>query len=290
MLEFHNHNHCAWTWVTWLLILIMQSCLSAAQANPPFPATVEVDLIFPNNDTYTPAKLMPIVFAIQNARHAAALDFRLEYFLYRIPANDTPGGSLVGHDTISLRGANLSATDTFFAYGSTTAVNTSEASWSLVWSLGSQNCSRSEFPVNPISFNNSDNYVEFRTENDAKSPDLVAATADGTCANTQSFTFNITENVPRPITSSAGPLPANSCAVLSDTVPFPVANPCGAKVDASAASSISAAITATECASLQPIVTCPPNDEAGGSRARDPSKQVLGKYEASILLFTCLFL
>ncbi|KAB5570888.1 hypothetical protein GE09DRAFT_1105178 [Coniochaeta sp. 2T2.1] len=205
---------------------------------------------------------MPIVFAIQNARHAAALDLTLEYLIYRLAANGTPEEPLAGQDTISLRGANLSATDTFFTYASTSGVNTSATSWSLVWSLGPQNCSRSESPLNPISFNNSGNYVVFRTESGAKSPDLVAVTADATCANTQSFTFNITENVPRPITSSAGALPANSCAVLSDTVPFPVANPCGAKVDASAASSISAAITATGCASLHPIATCSPKTSA----------------------------
>lgn len=268
MLAFHNHHHCAWTWVTWLLILVMQPCLSAAQADPPFPAVVEVDLIFPKNDTYAPAELMPIVFTIQNARHAAALDLNLDYLLWRIPANDTPGGdSVVASGIIKLREANLSAADTFFAYRSTAAVNSSETSWSLVWSLGSQNCSRSQSPLKPISFNNSDHYVQFRTENDAKSPDLMAATADGsTCANMQSFTFNITENVPRPITSSWGPLPANSCAVLSDVVPFPVANPCGVKVDASAASSISAAITATECASLHPRVTCPPKPSAASGK------------------------
>lgn len=35
-----------------------------------FPATVEVDSVFPRNDTYAPVPLIPIVVAIQDSRFA----------------------------------------------------------------------------------------------------------------------------------------------------------------------------------------------------------------------------
>jgi hypothetical protein len=48
------------------------------QADPTtFPATVEVDLIFPRNDTYAPSALFPIVFAFQNAALAPSSTYRL---------------------------------------------------------------------------------------------------------------------------------------------------------------------------------------------------------------------
>lgn len=57
------------------LALFLASLLGAVGAGAiTFPATVEVDLVFPRNDTYTPAALIPIVFAIQNAQLAASLD------------------------------------------------------------------------------------------------------------------------------------------------------------------------------------------------------------------------
>lgn len=44
-----------------------------------FPATVEVDLIFPRNDTYGPSVLFPIVFAIQNIALAPSLDPSIDF-------------------------------------------------------------------------------------------------------------------------------------------------------------------------------------------------------------------
>src|SRR5262249_31149706 len=106
------------------------------------------------------------------------------------------------------------------------------------------------------------NHVMFTIKNGAQQPDLVAATSDATCAaNTESFTYNVTEILNGTWTLDRSTL--DSCAVLASTLPTPPPNPCGAKVDASAASSISAAITSSACAEVHPVVSCPPTKSGG---------------------------
>ncbi len=82
---------------------------------------------------------------------------------------------------------------------------------------------------------------------------------DDSCADTEMYTFNV-----HPSKYDGH----SSCAVLAPG-PTPAANPCGAKVDAAAAPSISAAITAWKCAGLHPVVSCPPAaTTASGGAAR----------------------
>src|SRR5690349_14923383 len=49
-----------------VLALAMMVGLVLAQTTNNFLITVEVDLVFPRNQTYTPDPALPIVFAIQN--------------------------------------------------------------------------------------------------------------------------------------------------------------------------------------------------------------------------------
>lgn len=46
-----------------------------------FPASIELDLIFPRNGTYAPVSALPVVFAIQNANVAWAFGFEFEWRL-----------------------------------------------------------------------------------------------------------------------------------------------------------------------------------------------------------------
>ncbi|KAL2016191.1 hypothetical protein VTK56DRAFT_4080 [Thermocarpiscus australiensis] len=75
-----------------LLAVLPAALLWAAQVGAAtFPVTVEVDLIFPRNDTYGPSPLFPIVFAFQNAALAPSIDpaFDLEVW-------DNSGQNLTG--------------------------------------------------------------------------------------------------------------------------------------------------------------------------------------------------
>lgn len=239
-------------------------CLVEAEAVT-FPATVEIDLIFPHNDTYAPSPLMPIVFAFQNSRLAAPLDPGLHYQI--VDLRNASAGP-VSSGILDLQWANFTSSDPYFAFDSASELGDVESTWSLSWTLASGNCSGSpDDGTVKFSGRNQDNSVIFTTKNGSPKPDLVAATSDGTCAHTEGYSFNVTGVLDVP---PGGKYDGrNSCAILSPV--SPTLKPCGAKVDAAAASSISAAITATACAGAHPVVSCPPNHNAAPRAMQFPA-------------------
>lgn len=132
-----------------------------------------------------------------------------------------------------------------------------------------------------VGFQNRDQGVDFTTRKGAQVPDLIVATDQSTCAaNTQTQTYNVTGTV-----DIFRPELDGTCAVLSSTSPSPAPNPCGAKIDAAAASSISAAVTARVCAFPDPQVSCPSKSQATGR-----SLGGLGGLVATVGWITCLIL
>jgi hypothetical protein len=56
-----------------MLAFLLAVLLWAVQVEAaPFPATVEVDSIFPSNDTYAPSALFPIFFALKRGAGSIA--------------------------------------------------------------------------------------------------------------------------------------------------------------------------------------------------------------------------
>jgi hypothetical protein len=235
-----------------------------------FPAVVEVDLIFPRNDTYVPTPLMPVVFAIHNSQLADPLDMAISWVLLR---GTEPGFKFLETGTIELENAHFSSNEPYFAIDSMSNISTSEGIWTFTWSLGTGNCSNGDtysptiigsnitttfnsqiFPVRTV----------FTTKNGMQQPDLVAATADDACANIESFTFNVTGTLDLPYTPNEYGN-RKSCAILASLQSTPTPNPCGAKLNASAASSISAALSS--CAAVHNPTTkaCLPKSNNGFS-------------------------
>jgi hypothetical protein len=226
----------------WLLALPF-SCMCEAQAS--LPATVEVDLIFPRNDTYAPSPEMPLVFAIQNSETAAALNPEFSLHIVRLDHNSSAGTS------VSLRTsqANFSSSDPYFVYWDTNLFNNTEGTWSLIWDVSTRNCSKQHNIFDDLAWPGSTgqtlgNYVMFTTKSGGKPVDLVAATAESTCADTQGFTYNVTDISPyhprhesELLNDDGTPNQRNTCAILSPTPP-PPPQPCRVKIDAAAASSI----------------------------------------------------
>jgi hypothetical protein len=95
------------------LVLLQLRCCAAEVT---FPTTVEVDLVFPRNDTYAPSAIFPIVLAVHNAHAAVALDPQIRWYIDRVipPRNTTmsPGGA-----PIHLTAANLSSSDLYLTFG-----------------------------------------------------------------------------------------------------------------------------------------------------------------------------
>ncbi|KND89244.1 hypothetical protein TOPH_06115 [Tolypocladium ophioglossoides CBS 100239] len=293
------------------------------------PQTVEVDLIFPRNDTYAPVPLMPVVFAIQNFHVSKPLWLDFYYDISGPPCfyrNTTRAWGSI----LSLQWANYSSgPDPYFTFDFTSQLNNTEGNWMFSWELHSGNCSMPEefaplkvtdlvqrkhiyfttkngaqrpdlvtatqdgiraeiesFAFNitgMIGLNNTEGnwmfswelhsgncsmpeefaplkvtdlvqrkHIYFITKNGAQRPDLVAATQDGTCADTESVAFNITGMIGVPIGSHYND--QASCPTLSPAAPTP--DPCRVKVDSTSASSISYTIQSSACwGGLRPAVT-----------------------------------
>jgi len=237
----------------WLLLALL-TCWSSAQT---FPSIAEVDLLFPRNDTYAPTVLMPMVFAIQNSAVAVALDLALEWYLYKLTDGNI---TTVGNDFITKSYFNAFTSGPYYEYISHYNVTTVEGTWLLIWIVSSVNCT--QFPTSDSSIPGymQGNKVFFTTKNGAQATDLVAATADDVCASAESFTFNVTgvENVPM------GSGKVTTCAAVASM--SPTSSPCAAQLNATGASSISAALTYSAC-SPSSLVTCPANS-AGSIEAQ----------------------
>ncbi|KAK0655012.1 hypothetical protein B0T16DRAFT_3144 [Cercophora newfieldiana] len=232
-----------------------------------FPGTLEVDLIFPRNVTYSPAQFFPFIFAIQNPLLAIPLDLSIRYALFSFGTTDGSNASNISIDgDIDLQNDKISSWDPYLAYPAfdfTTKLSITQGTWLLTWTASSGNCSANpESGRTDQSYLNRDAHVWFTTKKGALPVDLVAATDAGTCpVNTSNLTYNITGTLDTPDPSKFDG--RDSCAILSSP---PAANPCGAKIAVTAASSISAAITASHCAFPHPLVKCPPAGNAAGSR------------------------
>lgn len=255
-----------------ILAILSAALLWAAQvAATTFPATVEVDLIFPRNDTYPPSALFPIVFAFQNAALAPSLDPGFDMTLWDSNGN----GASVLDPSIDLKWTNFSSSEPTYVYTYVTSLNTTNgttaASYRLNWAFGAGNCSN-EGGAQTIGGGFRDNGVVFTIQSGAQQPDLIAASTTS-CANMSHFAFNLTGTLD--VTQPDKYDGRNSCAVFSDVHPLVDGNPCAAQVGSVAASSISAALTATACAAATPVISCP-SDNAATRRWKDGYTASLG--------------
>lgn len=262
MADFYRGFH----FVGWLLLIVCSWAVDTP--TPTSPQTVEVDLIFPRNETYAPISLMPMVFAIQNFRVAKSLLLKFDYTLEQVPYIKTK--PLYGIS--DLKYTNYSGSRNHFQYAWTTKLNNTEGTWLFTWTLRALNCSQpteadpeDPGPQKPLHLETviMSNSVYFTTTHGAKQPDLVAATQDGACAESQADTMNITGILDVPWSDSYWGS-QSACPLLSTVTP--TANPCGVKIDSSAASSISYVIQSSACLSaVTPTVACPPGVETANS-------------------------
>jgi hypothetical protein len=235
-------------------------CVAVPAFATTFPTTVEVDLIFPRNDTYGPTALFPFVFAFQNALLAPSLDPGFDIELREVMSPNSTGYGLA----IDLSATNFSRSDPLYVYSSIT--NLPAAAYRLAWSFGASNCSDQGTFTLGGGFR--ENSVEFTIQAGAQRPDLVStATSTSTeCVNISHFAFNLTGTLNVPLQDQAQDDNRDTCAVLSDTQPLVPGNPCAVQVNNVTASSIEAALTATACAAVSPVVSCPKTNAASSGR------------------------
>ncbi|KIM97153.1 hypothetical protein OIDMADRAFT_147705 [Oidiodendron maius Zn] len=216
------------------LIFLLLACGSAQT----YPATVEFDVVFPLNDTYAPAALFPIVFAIQNPQASVPLTLSIEWYLGRVGSS----GDWLAGGFGDLPWINFS-TNPYFVVMSTTTLNNTEGVFSLLWTLYSGNCSES-LGGTKLGSGVASNHTRFTIKNGAQQPSLV--TSSDTCP-AQNVTFNVTGTLP--VSGAAEYGERDICAVVAEEPP-PPANPCAIQVDDVMASSMSAILP---CVTAYPI-------------------------------------
>lgn len=253
----------------WTLLGVPSLVFAQQQGNPvKYPVTVELNGVFPRNETYSPAPVFPFVFAVQNLAAARpTTSMYIDWVFVKL------GIERLGSGIIRLDLADLSS-DPYFATLWTGRLNSSESAgvYMLAWEFRFTNCTTQaqNWPVEAKALFVEGGSVIFTIEEGGRTPDLVA---DGDTCPATNVTVGITGmmSVPFPkITSNNG---RDVCGVIADTPP--PANPCAARINSEVASSISAELTASACATRPPVLTgtgCPPKPtqtpSSSGSRVQ----------------------
>ncbi|KAH6855748.1 hypothetical protein B0I37DRAFT_365628 [Chaetomium sp. MPI-CAGE-AT-0009] len=217
---------------------------------------LEVDLIFPRNETYAPTDSFPIVFAFQNPELAWYLNTDISYTI-RNWSYFLGDNVMSGHD---LRWTNWSTHDPYFVANFFDEPFAVEGQWRLTWAD----------PDDPRIIANFSRWsVDFTISNGGQPVDLVAATADDEkCPVELGAAIRVTGE-----TKAVGEFGVwsggDTCAVLDISSPTPTPNPCAVKIDSATAASISASWTARVCDSLGVFLgpdKCPPPPESASQQ------------------------
>ncbi|KAF3491006.1 uncharacterized protein GIQ15_00523 [Arthroderma uncinatum] len=241
----------------WWLLLACSSSTMAADIT--FPQTIEVDLIFPHNDTYAPVPFMPFVIAIQNFRSTGMILLNLAY---NFSAAANPGNPIFSNSKQfqSDDPDYFDKDDTGFVLSYASETNNVEKAWLFSWELEIANCTRSmehpELNLVHVSRTSQRRQVYFTTKHGAQQPNLMAATQEGTCGNRSSsgYAINITEMIYN-IPEGQYPNDGSECPVISDTPPTP--NPCGVRMNNDTASQLLYSIDTEACFWSNDVSHCP---------------------------------
>lgn len=250
-----------------LLLFAWAAAVTAAAAATAvtFPQTVEVDLVFPRNETYAPTAFFPIVFAFQNAALVPALDPALDLTLWQGLGH----GDGVTLTPIDLTGTNFSGSDPLYVYTFASNLNTTSGAastpYSLVWSFSAGNCSVVD-GATTIGGGFVDASLRFTVAEGGSEADIAAPT-DADCAEMSHLAFNVTGvlDVEDPTEQYDG---YSTCAVFSEATPTPAGNPCAATADAAVAASVTAALTSQACAAVSPVISCSSTSGASAAAIR----------------------
>lgn len=235
--------------------------LTTQAVGSPVSGTLEVDLIFPRNDTYDPGSYFPVLFAIQNPQLAVPLDLQIDYVIWPSTTNTS-----APHNFLRMGGTNIKDANPYFVWDRAPKWHEMEDDWLIVWTATVTNCSTADGNVANVTHRVTPGYgnvARFTTKKGAKQPDFVAATSENTCADTRAFTYNVTGVVDMPNMPPFGSGQKN-CTLLSWPRPDP--NPCAVKIDTAKAANITKNLENIKCGPPWSVGHCPPYTEEDSSR------------------------
>ncbi|OBT66002.1 hypothetical protein VE03_03253 [Pseudogymnoascus sp. 23342-1-I1] len=189
---------------------------------------LEIDLLFPQNDTYSPQNIIPVAFAIQNSALAAFLQPAVNSVIY--PYLNHTMSYVYGNNDLTW--ANFSKSDPYMVYNTALEALNTEGVWTLEWSTYIIMCPLTE-GTQDYFYNYTQQRVTFTTKN------------------------GITD------TKVSGFENGNHCVMMAETTPIP--SPYVAKIDTASAASISARMTNRACV-VTNETRCPEPVEKGMRR------------------------
>jgi hypothetical protein len=258
--------------------------------------TTEVDVIFPRNGTYAPTQLLPVVFAVRNPPIASQLQPKLAYTIYQL---DSPNSNIT-YKPMTENELNLPSNDsTYFWYKGEPSRFLEEGRYVFQWGFRYTNCSETddpEFQDTPYTELTREEVLDgfhlgtalfvrhlvFTIGEDGAQVDLPALTGPDGCNGSQGLAYNVDSQLDIPRQLQKGGV--TQCAKFAAA---PTPSPCLVSVEADAASSISAALTATQCGGPSPSISCPPEEDGGGHFR--VSYSLCGSVLSGWLLYTLLF-
>jgi hypothetical protein len=224
---------------------------------------VEVDLIFPRNETYAPTANLPIIFAFQNSHLAPFLNplIQINTQLVQSANDSTPSNPIDSEYLYQLQWANFTTNNTYFAYPTyqrrtfNFEIET-EGIWELTWILIWETCP--DDGGNQLMVNRSAHTTTLTIGKGAQEVDLVSGTKDKSCSGQEGVAINITHTSLVPNTA-VWDGQGDMCASTASSVPK--SDPCRVSIDPTAAASISCAVSlATSSA------TCPEEKKGAAGR------------------------
>jgi hypothetical protein len=219
-----------------LLFFLFWAIWAVSADSITLPTTIEIDLVFPLNQTYTLIDPFPVIFVIQNAAAAWDFGFDFEWNITGVP--DEPSGSGFFSGWLMV-GPGIyypdrpTPSDPFIVVNSTRFVSAPElpsvvvnnpllaaGKWTLSWSYESSICTPYGDILEIGSGVPAQGSISFTVEGGGASPDFTSS-----C----------------PILAGQIDIVANWTGCPQVGTPG-TSNPCGAKIDAAQASSISAVL------------------------------------------------
>lgn len=226
---------------------------------------VELDLVFPRNETYNPSPLMPIIFSYRNIGLVPLLAPQITYEVWNY--TNFSGHSVSDWQEVPL--LNGSSSDPYLQHSFYLFPFNTEGTWLLSAHFRWVNCFEDDtglYPKTALTVNETDFRIIFTTKGPSKQIDLVAATSDRNCSSPAGVAINITGTVYTPVEDGGYERPPLCPVVTPRQI---MADSCAVTIDAAAASSISASMTSRVCnfpTGAPDEVDCPPKEESAALR------------------------
>ncbi|KAL2819499.1 hypothetical protein BJX63DRAFT_382211 [Aspergillus granulosus] len=244
-----------WFSATWWLVASLGAIVDAS-------GLLEVDLVFPLNETYAPTKWFPVVFGFQNPQLAPLVDLGISFSI-----KDWDNSSNIIHWPADLDWSNNTSDDPYFFYAYFPQFNTS-GRWWLTWHVNWKSCSEQALSDGPgrgeITRNSTGWSTMFTIEEGAAQADLVAATTNTSCPGEFGVPLNVTGQT---LQVPAGEQWDNGgdCAVVV-SLPTPTPDPCRIDITPAIVESMEASWHARLCRAINRPDDCPQDDGNGAQQ------------------------